>query len=660
MKTVGAVLVVLLGTAFARDNHPLTLPNCHELMIDGIDYEVLNARDVDIIKGMIRDLIFVDETGCTDDRRAKFIASYVRLAWHDLATWDAESKTGGAHARMRFDHNPENGHNDPDNAGFENYIRYLDYIHGRFADRISRADLWVLAGLTAIEHGGGPPMRFRWGRTDEWDEDVGYSGRLPHAWKGDDHGNLDFPGLLDHLMDVMKRLDFTDDPERALVALLGAHNLGGPRPFQTGMVPGWLMEPIPWTPVGIYFHNAYYSELLWQQWWDSPAEDPSVHMTVHADNRTVMFYSDFAILGNERMVDLAYQYATNLNMWHSDFVKYFEVLLEVGYEEGELHDIHPAHLWQHGEWSMCSEICNGGVQTRTVWCMEYPSGAEVDSTLCENAPRYAGPLLEPVDTQPCNNVECSDFVWTYDAWSACTANCNSGTHTRDVVCMSLRDGSQGDAVPDKYCDHLTKPVGVEPCNTQSCGVWLTAPASQQECDMPCENSWIIPDFPIYRFLWTGEAEATFQCVIEYEGNPRVVDDSLCDDYEKPMYTKCVNRFCEQIVPHYRATQWSVCDAECDGGTQFREISCWGKPDDIAQHAVEFVKELEDGSIAADLTPCQSPPDYLMSNINWRYVHESSTGIALPPMPQQWAPEAPATRRLCNVRACKQNKLVDNF
>eukprot|EP00479_Gromia_sphaerica_P008329 TRINITY_DN3114_c0_g1_i1.p1 TRINITY_DN3114_c0_g1~~TRINITY_DN3114_c0_g1_i1.p1 ORF type:complete len:128 (-),score=17.36 TRINITY_DN3114_c0_g1_i1:183-566(-) len=97
--------------------------------------------------------------------------------------------------------------------------------------------------------------------------------------------------------------------------------------------------------------------------------------------------------------------------------------------------------------------------------------------------------------------------------------------------------------------------------------------------MPRENAQIVEDFPLYRHLWTGEAPAQFECVREYYNNPRVMPDNYCDAYEKPETTKCVARFCEIALPHWRASQWSQCNAECDGGSQTREISCWGFPHD---------------------------------------------------------------------------------
>lgn len=113
---------------------------------------------------------------------------------------------------MRFD--PEV--RDSANAGLEHARAFLEPIKQKHP-WISYADLWTLAGATAIEAMGGPQIPWNAGRTDKDPKnltahDVPPNGRLPDAAKGQDH-----------VRDIFYRMGFND---REIVALIGAHALG--------------------------------------------------------------------------------------------------------------------------------------------------------------------------------------------------------------------------------------------------------------------------------------------------------------------------------------------------------------------------------------------------------------------------------------------------
>jgi len=103
----------------------------------------------------------------------------VRLAWHASGTYCDKTKTGGCTgATMRFA--PEK--TDDANAGLEHARAFLEPIKEQFPD-VSWSDLWVFAGLVALEEMQGPHIRMRWGRRDEDErtDKIPPNGRLPDA-----------------------------------------------------------------------------------------------------------------------------------------------------------------------------------------------------------------------------------------------------------------------------------------------------------------------------------------------------------------------------------------------------------------------------------------------------------------------------------------------
>eukprot|EP00033_Pygsuia_biforma_P004113 GCRY01004508.1.p1 GENE.GCRY01004508.1~~GCRY01004508.1.p1 ORF type:complete len:306 (+),score=80.07 GCRY01004508.1:854-1771(+) len=58
-----------------------------------------------------------------------------------------------------------------------------------------------------------------------------------------------------------------------------------------------------------------------------------------------------------------------------------------------------------------------------------------------------------------------NYMWMTGHWSACTAACNTGTHTRDVSCIDTETKA---SVESAYCDVATKPETSEECNTFNC------------------------------------------------------------------------------------------------------------------------------------------------------------------------------------------------
>jgi len=90
----------------------------------------------------------------------------VRLAWHSSGTYDKMSRTGGSGlGTIRFKDELAHGAN----AGLNTAVEWLEPIHAKYNGGISYADLYTLAGITAIETLGGPQIGWRAGRVDAMD-----------------------------------------------------------------------------------------------------------------------------------------------------------------------------------------------------------------------------------------------------------------------------------------------------------------------------------------------------------------------------------------------------------------------------------------------------------------------------------------------------------
>ncbi|KAI9094327.1 heme peroxidase [Phlyctochytrium arcticum] len=237
---------------------------------------------------------------------------FVRLAWHASGTFDKNSRTGGSNgATMRF--KPEA--NDGANAGLEHARAFLEPIKQKHS-WITYADLWTLAGATAIEAMGGPQIPWKSGRTDKDPKnmtaaDVPPNGRLPDAAQGQDH-----------VRQVFYRMGLND---REIVALLGAHSLGRCHTDRSGYSG-------PWTYTPTRFSNQYFKLLTSVDWvkkkWDGPLQ------YVDEDDELMMLPADMAVLWDPEFAKIAREYAKDQETFFKDFAAAFGKLLELGVPRG--------------------------------------------------------------------------------------------------------------------------------------------------------------------------------------------------------------------------------------------------------------------------------------------------------------------------------------
>ena len=247
---------------------------------------------------------------------------FIRMTWHSAGTYRiADGKGGGVIGAQRFA--PQNSW--PDNVNLDKARRLLWPIKKKYGNKISWADLIMLAGNTALEDMGFDTLGFAGGRRDIWDyqEDV-YWGE-ENEWLEDkrrENGEIENPlaavqmGLIyvnpegpDGIPDAVaaakdirmsfEKMGMNDEETVALIA--GGHTFGkchgaaspkhlGPEPeaapieeqnlgwknsYKSGKGPDTITSGIEgaWTPTPTKWDNSFL-ELLFKYDWNlvkSPA-----------------------------------------------------------------------------------------------------------------------------------------------------------------------------------------------------------------------------------------------------------------------------------------------------------------------------------------------------------------------------------------------------
>jgi catalase-peroxidase len=241
---------------------------------------------------------------------------FIRMAWHSAGTYRTGDGRGGAgNGTQRFA--PLNSW--PDNVNLDKARRLLWPIKQKYGNKISWADLMILAGNCALESmgfktfgfGGGredvwePEEDIYWGAESEWLGDKRYSGErdlenplaavqmgLIYVNPEGPNGNPDPVASGKDIRETFARMAMNDEETVALVA--GGHTFGkchgagpathvGPEPeaapieemglgwkssFGTGKGGDAIGSGIEgaWTPTPIQWNNAYFDTLFGYEW----------------------------------------------------------------------------------------------------------------------------------------------------------------------------------------------------------------------------------------------------------------------------------------------------------------------------------------------------------------------------------------------------------
>jgi len=107
---------------------------------------------------------------------------FIRMAWHSAGTYRmGDGRGGGGTGSQRFA--PLNSW--PDNANLDKARRLLWPIKQKYGNKISWADLMILAGNCAIEDMGLPTFGFAGGRADIWEPEKDIYWGSETEWLGD-------------------------------------------------------------------------------------------------------------------------------------------------------------------------------------------------------------------------------------------------------------------------------------------------------------------------------------------------------------------------------------------------------------------------------------------------------------------------------------------
>lgn len=228
----------------------------------------------------------------------------LRLAWHASGTYDKQTNTGGSNgATMRFA--PEGDHGA--NAGLKAARDFLEPVKEAFP-WITYSDLWILAGVCAIQEMQGPKIPYRCGRSDRDMSFCTPDGRLPDASQG-----------ASHIRAIFGRMGFDD---RAMVALSGAHALGRCHTDRSGFSGPWTFSPTTLT-------NDYFKLLIEEKWaykkWNGPKQFEDV-----ATKTLMMLPTDMEVVKDKSFRSYAEVYARDNEAFFKDFADAVVTLFELG------------------------------------------------------------------------------------------------------------------------------------------------------------------------------------------------------------------------------------------------------------------------------------------------------------------------------------------
>ncbi|EFX88574.1 hypothetical protein DAPPUDRAFT_191054 [Daphnia pulex] len=130
-----------------------------------------------------------------------------------------------------------------------------------------------------------------------------------------------------------------------------------------------------------------------------------------------------------------------------------------------------ANTWFFTEWTgQCSEECGTGIQTRKAHCS---SNSEMDCDVSK----------KPDTSRTCVSAKDCSGKWFAGPWSQCSATCDEGTQTREVICLTFMRGQYRVGL-DMQCPARDKPNNTAPCNLGKClPQWYTTDWS--ECSATC-------------------------------------------------------------------------------------------------------------------------------------------------------------------------------
>ena len=166
---------------------------------DDFNYaEAFSQLDYQALKEDLRQLMTTSQEWWPADY-GHYGPLFIRMAWHSAGTYRVfDGRGGGGTGNQRFA--PVNSW--PDNVNLDKARRLLWPIKKKYGDKISWADLIILAGNVALESMGFETFGFGGGRVDIWEPEEDIYWGPESEWLGDQRhpeGKLVEPLAADHM-----------------------------------------------------------------------------------------------------------------------------------------------------------------------------------------------------------------------------------------------------------------------------------------------------------------------------------------------------------------------------------------------------------------------------------------------------------------------------
>jgi catalase (peroxidase I) len=242
--------------------------------------------------------------------------AFIRVAWHCSGTYRATDGRGGCEgARIRFSPEKDWG----DNAGVQDDIALLKPIKEKYGDALSMSDLIVLAGSTAVEQNGGPPIRFCPGRMDDMDgsKSVGLDTEMIYVDAQ--------VGTIDEVRWTFAKMGMDD---RETVALIGGgHAFGRLHADRSGFEGPWSSTPVT-------FSNEFFRNLVSL---DYKEELSPTGLTQWRAGDVVMLTTDLVLRDDPAFRMIVNEYAADEALLRTEFAAAWQKLMEGGRDANVCH-----------------------------------------------------------------------------------------------------------------------------------------------------------------------------------------------------------------------------------------------------------------------------------------------------------------------------------